>query len=130
MSQATIASAPAVATKTPAEIEIAAVAKAELGLVTKYGSKIVTGSVRRAPEGSKYGQKMLVTIYTKGIDGEFDGSVREIASSDVFQVHHTPEVAAELKKARSADKRAAASADRAAEVEVAAVDLDAIEASL
>jgi hypothetical protein len=110
---------------TPAQIETAAIAKAELALVTKYGSKIVTGSVHRAPAGSKYGTKMLVTIYTKGLDGEFDGETRTIASSDVFQVSHTEAVSAELRKQRAADKRAAAKADR--EVEV---DLDALEASL
>ena len=128
MSKATNASAtPAVeaaAGKTPEQLEAAAIQKAELALVAKYGSKIVVGSVRRAPEGSKYGLKMLVTINTRGLDGEFDGSTREIASSDVFQVHHTPEVAAEMRKQRAADKRAAAKADRA---ESPAVDQAALD---
>ena len=88
-------------------VEIANAHAVEAKLVAKYGDKIVQGSVRRAPEGSKYGQKMLVDIKTRGLDGEYDGNTRTVATSDVFQVHHTEEVAAELRKQRAAEKRAA-----------------------
>lgn len=117
--------------KTPEQIEAGIIAKAEAKLHAKYPSKIVAGSVRRAPEGSKYGKKLLCDINTVGIDGDFDGNTRTVATSDVFQVSHTVEVAAELRKVQAADKRAAAKAKREAKTEAKAdVDLDAIEASL
>ena len=112
--------------KTPEQIEAAAVEKAQKSLDAKYGDKIVEGSARRAPEGSKYGKKILVTINTKGEDGEFDGNTREIASSDVFQVHHTVEVATAVRKQRAADKRAAAKAAREEEPAVSTEDADAL----
>lgn len=93
--------------------EKAKLAKVEADLVTKYGDKIVEGSVRRAPEGSKYGTKCLVTIRTRGLDGKYDGQTREIATSDVFQVHHMPEVKAELKKLAAKEKREAKKAEAA-----------------
>ena len=83
------------------------VSTAEERLVAKYGDKIVAGTVRRAPEGSKYGNKLLVDIRTRGVNGEYDGNTRTVATSDVFQVHHTEEVRAELKKAqRKSDAQA------------------------
>lgn len=112
-------------TLTPEQVEANKIATAEANLVEKHGSKIVVGSVRRAPAGSKYGSKMMVTINTVGVDGTPDGQTREVATSDVHQVHHTDEVRKELAKQRAADKRAAA---KPAATE--AVDLDAIEASL
>jgi hypothetical protein len=113
-----------VVVKTPAEIEAATIVKAEAKLVTKYGSKIVVGSVRRATD-AKYGKKLMCEINTRGIDGEFDGNTRTIATSDVFQVSHTLEVAAELRKIRATDKRAAAKADRAEATPVSEEDLAA-----
>lgn len=94
------------------DVEAAKVVGVEAQLIAKYGDKIVPGSVRRAPEGSKYGRKMLVDIKTRGLDGEYDGNTRTVATSDVFQVHHTEEVKAELKKQRMAEKRAAKRAER------------------
>lgn len=104
---------PAKVELTPEQVETAAIAKAEAALVEKYGSKIVVGSARRATD-ARFGRKIMVKINTIGIDGKPDGKDREIASSDVFQVHHTIEVATELRKAKAADKRAAAKAAREA----------------
>lgn len=86
----------------------AKIAASEAALIAKYGDKIVVGSVRRAPSGSKYGNKMLVKINTVGIDGKPDGNTVEVATSDVFQVRHTDEVRAAIAKQKAADKRAAA----------------------
>lgn len=97
-----------------ATVEDAKIVGIEAQLVAKYGDKIVPGSVRRAPEGSKYGRKMLVDIRTRGLDGNFDGNTRTVATSDVFQVHHTEEVAVEMKKVRAAEKRASKKADEPA----------------
>jgi hypothetical protein len=99
---------------TEAAIEQAKVTGTEAKLTAKYGDKIVPGTVRRAPEGSKYGRKMLVDIRTRGLDGEYDGNTRTVATSDVFQVHHTDEVAKELRKQRMAEKRAARKAEKEA----------------
>lgn len=101
-------------TVTITDVEKAKIVGIEAQLVAKYGDKIVPGSVRRAPEGSKYGRKMLVDIRTRGLDGEFDGNTRTVATSDVFQVHHTEEVAVEMKKVRAAEKRAAKKSDEPA----------------
>ena len=100
---------------TEAALEQAKVSATEASLIAKYGDKIVPGSVHRAPSGSKYGEKMLCKIRTRGLDGEYDGNERTVATSDVFQVHHTEEVAAALRKQRQAEKRAAKSAARKAE---------------
>ena len=113
MSKDTSKSASKTPAKSPEQVEIDTIAKAELKLVEKYGKKIVKGSVRRATD-PRYGKKLMVTINTRGVNGKFDKQTREIASSDVFQVHHTVEVAAELRKQRSADKRAVAAAKREA----------------
>lgn len=104
---------PAKVELTPEQVETAAIAKAEAALVEKYGSKIVVGSARRATD-ARFGRKIMVKINTIGLDGKPDGKDREVASSDVFQVHHTIEVATELRKAKAADKRAAAKAAREA----------------
>jgi len=100
---------------TTANVEAAKIVGIEAQLVAKYGDKIVPGSVRRAPEGSKYGRKMLVDIKTRGLDGKYDGNTRTVATSDVFQVHHTEEVAVEMKKVRAAEKRAQKRAKREAD---------------
>lgn len=88
------------------QLEAEKIASTESKLMEKYGSKIVPGSVRRAPKGSKYGKKMLVTINTVGMDGKPDGNTREVATSDVFQVSHTEEVRKQLANQRAKDKRA------------------------
>jgi len=90
------------------------IAKSEAKLIAKYGDKIVVSSVRRAPAGSKYGNKMLVDINTTGLDGKPDGNTRTVATSDVFQVHHTEEVAEQLRKQKLADKRATKAAAKPA----------------
>ena len=95
---------------TETNTDTAAIARSEASLIAKYGDKIVAGTVRRAPEGSPYGNKMLVDINTRGIDGQPDGNTRTVATSDVFQVYHTEEVATELRKVHMAEKRAAAKA--------------------
>ena len=82
-------------------------AKAEEGLVAKYGDRIVPGTVRRAPADSKYGTKLLVTSNTLGLDGQPDGNTREVATSDVWQVRHTEEVSKELRRQASRERRKA-----------------------
>lgn len=89
-----------------------AIASAEEKLANKYGDKIVKGSVRRATD-SKYGNKLMVTINTVGLDGQPDGKTREVATSDVFQVHHQPEVAEQLRKLRAKEKREAKKQEKA-----------------
>jgi hypothetical protein len=80
--------------------------KIEDAQVAKYGDKIVLGTVKQETEGHLAG-KYSVEIYTKGKDGKPDGGKRRVATSDVFQTHHTEEVAAELRRERLVDKRAA-----------------------
>ena len=112
--------------KTPEQIETDKVAKAELVLVEKHGSKIVEGTVRRAPPGSKWGTKLVCDIRTRGLDGLLDGNTRTVATSDVWQVSHTEAVTAQLRKQRAADKRAAAKAEREAAAPTTTEDADAI----
>jgi hypothetical protein len=83
------------------------IAAAEAKLQAKYGKKIVTGSVRRPrtkAEKETYGTKLLVDINTVGVDGKPDGKTRTVATSDVFQIHHQPEVKAELAKLQRQEK--------------------------
>lgn len=89
-----------------AEAEKAKLEKAEKNLIEKHGDRIVPGSIRRAPKNGRYGTKLLVTIRTHGLDGKPDGGTREIASSDVHQVWHSPQVKAELDKVRVKEARA------------------------
>lgn len=90
--------------QTAEEKEAATIAKAEQRLVEKHGNRIVKGSVRRADkknkDEAKYGNKLLVTINTIGVDGKPDGKTLTVATSDVHQVKHTPEVKAALQKAQ------------------------------
>jgi hypothetical protein len=87
-------------------------------------SNIVPGSLRFEEEGTHKG-KQTVEINTVGVDGSPDGNTRRVATSDLFQVFNTVEVAAELKKAkrRAAAKArrelAKANAERLAELEAA-----------
>jgi hypothetical protein len=94
----------------------AKIAAAEASLVAKYGKKIVKGSVRRAKtaeEKAKYKNKLLVDINTVGLDGKPDSKTRTVATSDVFQIHHQPEVKAELVKAQRSEKAKAKRAAKA-----------------
>ena len=105
-------------------VEAAKMAATEATLVAKYGDKIVAGSCERGT--GKWSSKITVEIRTRGIDGEFDGKTMRIATSDVFQVHHQPEVRDALRKLRSAEKRAAKKAEReAAKAEATPVEADA-----
>jgi hypothetical protein len=109
-------------TDTSAAVEAAKLQGIEAQLIAKYGERIVPGSVRRAEsaeEIARYKRKALVSINTIGLDGKPDGLTRVVATSDVFQVKHQPEVADALRKAAAKDKRAAAKAEREA-AEVAA----------
>lgn len=83
------------------------IAAAEAKLQAKYGKKIVKGSVRRPrtkAEKETYGTKLLVDINTVGVDGKPDGKTRTVATSDVFQIHHQPEVKEALIKAQRSEK--------------------------
>jgi hypothetical protein len=101
------------------EAEAKLLADSEAQLVEKYGDKVVPGTVRRARKGSSHEGRLTVEIRTKGIDGEYDGQTRRVATSDVFQVNHTEVVAAELRRAarneRARAKRAAAREAKEAE---------------
>lgn len=94
---------------TKAEQEAATIKKAEENLTSKHGDRIVKGSVRRAKgkaETAKYGNKLLVTINTIGVDGKPDGNQLTVATSDVHQVQHLPEVKAELRRLQRAEAKA------------------------
>lgn len=90
---------------TKAELEQRTIERAEAKLVERYGSRIVKGSVKRGT--GKYANKLTVEINTLGVDGKPDGNTRRVATSDVFQVKHMPEVAAELAKTAAAERRKA-----------------------
>ena len=113
-------------TRTPEQVETATLAKAEAALVEKHGHKVVEGSARRAPAGSKWGTKVLVTVRTRGLDGLWDGNTREVATSDVWQVSHTEAVTAQLRKQRASDKRAKARAEREAAAPASTEEADAL----
>lgn len=95
--------------KAPTKAELKAreeayLAKAEERLTERHGDKIVAGSVKRG--AGKYDGKLTVEIRTRGLDGEFDGKTMRVATSDVHQVSHQPEVLAELRKMRARERRA------------------------
>ena len=79
------------------DIESLKLAQAEAIAITKHGDKIVVGSAERDPVSNK----ITVLIRTRGIDGEYDGNTRRVATSDVHQVHHMPEVKKALKRANA-----------------------------
>lgn len=81
-------------------IEALKVAQAEARVVAKHGDRIVPGSAQREASG-----KISVEIRTIGLDGEFDGLTRRVATSDVHQVYHQPEVKKELDKLKAKEKR-------------------------
>lgn len=99
---------------TKKEMEKAFLAKAEERLVSKYNSKkfekVIPGSIKRG--SGKLDGKLTVEIRTLGEDGSPDGKTLRVATSDVHQVNHQPEVAEALRRAarneRARAKRAAA----------------------
>lgn len=79
----------------------------EKSLVGKYGDRIVEGTLRFETEGAWAG-KQTVEINTWGMaPGVFDGQKRRIATSDLFQVFHTEETLAALRRVRAKESRAA-----------------------
>ncbi|MBD3353627.1 MAG: hypothetical protein GF364_19240 [Candidatus Lokiarchaeota archaeon] len=93
---------------TKAEQEAATIKKAEENLVAKHGGRIVKGTVRRAKtkaEKETYGNKLLVDINTVGVDGKPDGNRLTVATSDVHQVQHTPEVKAQLRRLQRSESK-------------------------
>jgi len=99
-----------VARKAPTKAELKARAQArmersEASLIEKYGDKVVPGSIKNGT--GRHEGKLTVEVRTRDLDGNFDGKTRTVATSDVFQVSHQPEVLAELRKIRSAERRAA-----------------------
>lgn len=100
--------APTKAAPTKADLkarEEAHLAKSEARLVEKHGDKIVPGSIKRGT--GRHEGKLTVEVRTRNLDGDFDGKTLRVATSDVFQVSHQPEVLAELRKIRAAERRAA-----------------------
>ena len=90
------------------KLERLALEQAEAAAVAKYNGsyeKVRPGTIRRETEGTHNG-KLTVEINTVGADGQLDGKVRRVATSDLFQVHHQPEVAKGLRKLRMIEKRA------------------------
>ena len=106
-------------TETPAQetptqdLESLKLAQAEAVAITKHGDKIVPGSAERDPKSNK----VTVLINTRGVDGEYDGNTRRVATSDVHQVHHLPEVKKALDRAKAKTKNPS----RAAKLEAALV---------
>ena len=98
---------------TALKLTVAKLEAAEAKLIAKYGDKVVAGTANLG--AGKYEGKITVEIRTRGLDGEFDGKTLRVATSDVFQVHHQPEVRDALRKLRAAEKRAQRKAEREAE---------------
>lgn len=87
-----------------------AIAQAEARASIMHGAKIVQGSACRAlllggEYAAKWKTKIVCLIKTRGVDGEFDGNYRLVATSDLHQVHHTEATAKALKKAKKADAK-------------------------
>jgi len=82
------------------EREAQQLVEAEAALVEKHGDKIVEGSIRRARRGTKHEGKLTIEIRTMDENGERDGKTLRVATSDVHQVNHQPEVAERLRRAR------------------------------
>lgn len=83
------------------DLEALKLAQAEATAIAKHGDKIVVGSAQR----DQASNKVTVLINTRGVDGEYDGNTRRVATSDVHQVHHTPEVKKALDRDRARAKR-------------------------
>jgi hypothetical protein len=70
----------------------------EADLRVKY-PHIVEGTLRYDTEGLHL-NKQTVEIKTRGLDGQFDGKTRRIATSDLHQVFWTEDTKAEMDKER------------------------------
>jgi len=95
-----------VSQETVQALEVLALKRVEEDSIAKYGKKIVPGSAQREMAADGRLGKITVLIRTKGLDGNYDGNERRVATSDLFQVHHTPEVSKALRKIAGAEKRA------------------------
>jgi len=77
-------------------------ANAEAQLIEKHNTKkhqkVVPGSIKRGT-GAHDG-KLTVLVNTLGEDGKPDGKQLRVATSDVHQVNHQPDVAQALRRAR------------------------------
>ena len=85
---------------TSEQLETLKIAQAEARVIAKHGDRVIEGSAQREPSG-----KISVEIRTYGVDGEYDGNTRRVATSDVHQVFHMPEVKKELDRAKARDRR-------------------------
>jgi hypothetical protein len=94
--------------KTEADLHAKQQACARTSVFWDGKSNIVDGTLRFEETGS-HANKQTVEIQTIGVDGTPDGGTRRVATSDLHQVHHSEDVAKEIKKAR---KAAAAKARR------------------
>ncbi len=79
----------------------------EKGLRAKY-PHIIEGTIRAPKADGQWANKRTVEIYTVDLNGKKDGNKRRIATSDLFQVRHTEEVAklARNKLRRKSTKKA------------------------
>lgn len=68
----------------------------EQDLIAKGHTHIILGTLRY----DAFSNKNKVTIRTRGIDGEFDGNTREIATSDLHQTFWTRETKALIDAAK------------------------------
>jgi len=84
--------------KTPEQILV----EAEAELRRKY-PHVIPGTIRFETEG-KYKGKRTVEIATLGVDDKPDGGRRRVATSDLFQVRYSEEVA-EKKRSERAKER-------------------------
>ena len=104
-------------------VETLKLAQAEAIAITTHGDKIVVGSAERDLASNK----ITVLIRTRGLDGEFDGNNRRVATSDVHQVHHTPEVKKALKRASAKSRNPSRQAKLEAALVAAGVDPSTVE---
>lgn len=83
------------------DLEALKLAQAEAVAIAKHGDKIVAGSAQR----DQASNKVTVLIRTRGVDGEYDGNTRRVATSDVHQVNHMPDVKKVLDRAKARSAR-------------------------
>jgi hypothetical protein len=76
----------------------------EAALMKQY-PLVRAGTLRHEDDGPLK-SKISVEINTLGVDMKPDGNKRRVATSDLFQVRHTPEVLIEVRKLRAAERRA------------------------
>ena len=105
------------------DLEALKLAQAETQATAKHGDKIVAGSAERDTASNK----ITVLIRTRGLDGEYDGNTRRVATSDVHQVHHMPEVKKEMDRARAKERTPNRQAKLEAALVAAGVDPSTVE---